>query len=139
MEKTKLGISVCLMGALVFLAGYAGFTVMALVAGYVLLREENAKLRKYAAYAITFFIGFILVNLCIDAVSNVFSIINIRGWMYSVDVISTIYSVINTILSTLSMIVSLAEKLLFGLFAVCAFMNKDVKLAPLDKFLEKHF
>lgn len=139
MEKTKLGISVCLMGALVFLSGYAGLMVIALIAGYVLLKEENAKLKKYAAYTIALYVGFTLLSICIGAVSNVFSILNFKSWMYNVDVISTIYSFITAILSTLSTIVSLAEKVAFGLFAVCAILDKDVKIAPLDKFLEKHF
>lgn len=139
MEKTKLGISVCLLGALVFLSGYLGLTAVALVAGYVLLREENAKLRKYAAYVIALLVGFTLISMCIGAVSNVFSILNFRSWVYEVDVVGTIYSVITSILSTLSTILALAEKVVFGLFAVCAFLDKEVKIAPLDKFLEKHF
>lgn len=139
MEKTKLGLSVCLMGALVFLSGYAGLTVIALVAGYVLLKEESAKLKKYAAYTIALYVGFVLLSMCIGALSNVFSILNFNGWMYSVDGVSTAYSIITAILSTLSTIVSLAEKVVFGLFAVFAFLGKDIKIALLDKVLEKHF
>lgn len=139
MEKTKLGISVCLMGALVFLSGYAGLTVIALIAGYVLLKEENVKLKKYAAYTIALYVGFTLLSMCIGAVSNVFGIINFNSWMYEVDGLSTVYSIIIEILATLSTIVSLAQKVLFGLFAVFAFLDKDIKIAPLDKFLEKHF
>jgi len=135
MEKTKLGLSVCLMGALVFLSGYAGLTVIALVAGYVLLKEENEKLRKFAAYTIALYVGFMLVSLCISALDNVIDVINVDNWMYG----GGFYDVFNVIISTLNYIVSLAQKVVFGLLAVGAFLDKDIKIAPLDKFMEKHF
>ena len=135
MEKTKLGISVCLLGALVFLSGYLGITAVALVAGYVLLKEESAKLKKYAAYAVALFVGFLLVSMCISVLDNVFDVINFKSWMYGSD----FYSVFSAIISLLNYIVSLAEKVVFGLLAVAAFFDKEVKIAPLDKFLEKHF
>lgn len=135
MEKTKLGISVCLMSALVFLSGYAGLTVIALIAGYVLLKEEDAKLKKYAAYTIALYVGFTLLGMCISALDNVVDIFNFNNWMYG----SGFYDIFGAIISFLTYIVSLAEKVLFGLFAVFAFLGKEIKVAFLDKFLEKHF
>lgn len=134
MEKSKLGISVCLLGMIVFLTGYLGITALALVAGYILLKEENETLRKYAVYSIVIYIAFMLVSLCLGALGTVLDIINFRSWMYD----STIYSVIRSILSTIGSIVSLAEKAVFGLLALCALLGKPVKFGTLDKLIEKH-
>mgnify|MGYP006974627764 CR=1 FL=1 len=42
MEKTKLGISVSLMAAAVYLLGLlSGYTVTILLVGYILLKEED--------------------------------------------------------------------------------------------------
>lgn len=139
MEKTKLGISVCLMGALVFLTGYVGLTALVLVGGYILLKEESRTLKKYVVYTLVLYLMFLAASMVIAFVGNVFDILNFRSWMYSVDVINTIYSIIRELLSTLSSILSIAEKLVFGLFAVCALTGKEIKIAALDKLVEKHF
>lgn len=134
MEKSKLGISVCLLGMIVFLTGYLGITALILVAGYILLKEENETLRKYAVYSVVIYIAFVLVTLCLGALNTVIDIINFRSWMYD----STIYSVIRSILSTVGSIISLAEKAVFGLLALCALLGKTVKFGALDKLIEKH-
>lgn len=139
MEKTKLGISVCLMGALVFLSGYLGITALVLVGGYILLKEENEKLKKYVAYALVLYLAFLAASLVVSLIGGVFDILNFKSWMYSVDVISTIYSFIRAVLSTLSSIISVAEKVVFGLFAACTLFGKEIKVAFLDKLVEKHF
>lgn len=139
MDKTKLGISVCLMGALVYLCGYLGITALILVGGYILLKEESEKLKKCVAYAVVLYLAFLAVSIVLGLIGNVFDILNFNGWMYSVDVISTIYSIIRAILSTLNTIVTVAEKVAFALLAVGALAGKEIKIAFLDKFVEKHF
>ena len=74
MEKTKLGISVCLMGALVFLSGYLGITALVLVGGYVLLKEESEKLKKCVAYALVLYLAFLVASVVVGFVGNVFDI-----------------------------------------------------------------
>lgn len=135
MEKSKLGISVCLLSALTFLTGYLGITVLVLVAGYVLIREDNMTLKKTAVSTIVLYLAFIALSLCIGALSSFIDILNFRGWMYG----NTVYSVITSILSTLSQIVSLAQKVVFGLLALFALLGKEVKIPVVDKFVEKHF
>ena len=135
MEKSKLGISVCLLSALTFLTGSLGITVMVLVGGYILIREDNKTLKKSAVNTIVLYLAFAVLTLCIGALDNLIDVFNFNGWMYG----SSVYSVITAILSTLSYIVSLAEKVIFGLLAVFALVGKEVKLPVIDKFVEKHF
>ena len=135
MEKSKLGISVCLLSALTFLTGYLGLTALLLVAGYILLREENASLKKNAVGTIVLYLAFAALSLCIGLLDNVFDLFNVNGWMYG----SFAYSITNGFISVLNTLVYIAEKVVFGLLALFALLGKEVKIPVIDKFLEKHF
>ena len=65
MEKTKLGISVALLSALTFLSGYLGITVLVLLAGYILIREENVYLKKTAVGTVVLYLAFAALSICI--------------------------------------------------------------------------
>lgn len=138
MEKTKLGISVGLLGALVFFAGYSGLTVLALVGGYVLLKEENSTLKKYVVYAAALFLAFFAAGICVDVVEYVFDFLNFNSWMTSVDGLSTVYRILISLFETIRDILSIAEILVFGFLALMALAGKEIKIAFLDKIVEKH-
>lgn len=133
MEKTKLGISVALLSAVAFLSGYMGFTAMALICGYILIREENMDVRRSAAYAVSLSIVLALVSLALSAFSNFLSVFDVNGWMYEVG----FFQVIRTIIGIFNNIVSLIEKVAFGLLALLSAVGIKVKFAFLDKYLEK--
>lgn len=137
MEKSKLGISVSLLGALTFLSGYFGITVLVLVAGYILLREENASLKKNAVGTIVLYLAFAALGLCISLLDGVFNLFNFGGWMY--EYAYTFYDIWNSFISCLNTLVNIAEKVIFGLLALFALLGKEVKIPVIDKFLEKHF
>ena len=138
MEKTKLGISVGLLGALVFVSGYTSLTVLALVGGYVLLKEENSTSKKYVVYAAALLIAFLAASMCISAIETVFDFLNFNSWMTSVDGLSTVYRVIMALFETLTDILYIAEILVFGFLALMALVGKEIKIAFLDKLVEKH-
>ena len=53
MQKTRLGISVGMLGAAVYLTGlFSGYLVALLMAGYVLLCEENGWLKRSVIKAV---------------------------------------------------------------------------------------
>lgn len=133
MEKTKLGLSAGLMGTIAFLCGYMGFTLLALVCGYILIREESQELRKNASYAIVLAVAFALLSLAISTLQSLLSTINVNSWMSE----SGVYNVIRIILSTCMNIIGLAEKIVFGVLAVFCALGKSRKIAFLDKFLAK--
>ena len=138
MEKTKLGISVGLLGALVFVSGYTSLTVLALVGGYVLLKEENSTLKKYVVYAAALLIAFLAASMCISAIETVFDFLNFNSWMTSVDGLSTVYRIIMALFETLTDILYIAKILVFGFLALMALVGKEIKIAFLDKLVEKH-
>ena len=135
MEKSKLGISVALFSALTFLSGYFGITVLVLVAGYILLREDNASLKKNAVGTVVLYLAFAALSLCVGLLDNVFDLFNFGGWMYG----SFAYTATNGFISTLATLVDIAEKVVFGLLALFALLGKDVKIPVIGKFIEKHF
>lgn len=135
MEKSKLGISVGLLSALTFLTGYLGITAMVLVVGYILIREENTTLKKNAVGTVVLYLAFLAISLCIGILDNVVDVFNFGGWMYG----TLMYTITNGFISTLNCIVSIAEKVVFGLLAVFALLGKEVKIPLIDKFVEKHF
>ena len=92
-------------------------------------------LKKSAVSTIALYLAFTAVGICITGLSSFITAFNFGGWMYG----SPVYSVITSILSTLSTIVNLAELVVFGLLAVFALLGKEVKLPVIDKFVEKHF
>ena len=82
MEKTKLGVSVGLLGAFVCaVIGFGGYVAAAIAVGYVLLFEQNEWLRRTAVKAAATLVvyGFLIVaiGLIPDAISWVSSIINL--------------------------------------------------------------
>lgn len=135
MEKSKLGISVVLLSALTFLSGYFGITVLVLVTGYVLIREENVSLKKNAVGTIVLYLAFSALSLCIGLLDNVFDLFNFGNWMSGMGM----YKITTGFISTLNTLVYIAEKVVFGLLALFALMGKEVKIPLVDKFVEKHF
>lgn len=135
MEKSKLGLSIGLLSALMFLTGYANITAMLLVAGYILIREESRVLKKHAVGTIVLYLAFMVLNICIGLLENLFAMSNVGGWMYD----TVLYVVTNGFFSTLNYIVAIAEKVVFGLLAVFALGGKEIKIPLIDKFVEKHF
>ena len=62
----------------------------------------------------------------------------IRPVMTSVDGLSTVYRVIMALFETLTDILYIAEILVFGFLALMALAGKEIKIAFLDKLVEKH-
>lgn len=134
MEKSKLGISVCLLGAFTFLTGYLGVVPMIIVAGYILLKEDSKSLKKIAVGTIALSLALTALGLCIGVLDNIFSMFNLGGWMYG----TVMYKITNGFITVLHTIVYLAEKIVFGLLALFALLGKEVKIPLIDKFVEKH-
>ena len=77
MQKTKLGISVGLLGAVLYFTGlFSGYIVAVLIAGYILLCEENEWLRKSAVKALGVMIAFSLMTTVINLIPNALSFID---------------------------------------------------------------
>ena len=134
MEKTKLGVSVGLMGAGLYFLGAVSLIPAVLLAGYVLLREENEWLRKTAVKMLAIVIGFALASLAISAVQEIFSILHyVVGWIFSNSI-----SVPLNLDSICRNVLSLVEFLLLFALGFNALGKGSMKVGFADKIVEKH-
>ena len=135
MEKTKLGLSVAIMGAIVYLTAlFGGFTPLLLVAGYILIVEENADLKKTALTALMILLTFSAVNFVIGLLPDVqtilLSLLNIFG-------INDIYlPFINNIANFLYSVIGLLRELVFIFLAGLSILKKPLKLPFIDKLFD---
>lgn len=137
MQKTRLGISVPLMGLIVCLCGmFAGYTVAILVAGYILLAEENIWLRKTAAKVIGLMLAFSVLSAIVGLIPDVWGVIEkfigiFKEYFY--------VSFIDRIFNFLSSVVSLARFFVFALLSYKALTQGTIKVPVVDTILNKHF
>ena len=136
MQKTKLGISVGLAGAIMYLLGlYGGILVTILAAAYILLAEENEWLKKAAVKSVVLMLGFSALSTVIYFIPSVFdfffSILNVFGAHIYWDFLHSIANVLTSALSLL-------EKVLFIGLALKSFNQGSIPVPALDKFIEKY-
>lgn len=134
MEKSKLGLPVPVLGALTFLLFlFSGYTAGLLLAGYILLREENVELRKTAVTAVLTAVAISAVNLVIgllpDVVDIFESLFNIFGEYLGFSFFDSVANFLYSILTVLKTVV-------FTGLAVLALLNKPLKLGFIDKLMD---
>ena len=76
MSKTKLGISVGFLAAGIYASGLLSAVVTVMLAGYVLLREEDEWLRKSAVKAVAIILVFGIFSSGIGIVQDLFRILD---------------------------------------------------------------
>lgn len=136
MQKTRLGISVGLLGAALFLSCLSGgYTVVIILAGYILLFEENAWLKRATVKGVALMFGFAVlsavINLIPNAITFIDSIFNVFGGNFYIAFVSNIIDVINNALSII-------EKLLFIVLGLKAFNQGTVKIPVVDSLVNKY-
>lgn len=136
MQKTKLGISVGLLGAgLYFMGLFSGYMVTVLLAGYVLLCEENEWLKKAAVKAISVMVLFSFVSAIINLIPNAMSfidyIVSMFGGNFYVGFISNL---VNAVVTALNVI----EKLLLLGLGVKALNQGTIAVPVVDNLINKY-
>lgn len=136
MKKSHLGISVGFLAAMVYLAAYLhNYILMALLVGYILLKEENLWLRKAAVTAVCLSVGVLLVTVALNVIPYALSAISALLAIFKV---SFYASTVSSIFSFLLLLVGYAEKLLYLFLGVLALSQRSLILPAVDKFVEKH-
>lgn len=136
MQKTKLGISVGLLGAaLFFVCFFGGCTAAVILAGYILLFEENAWLKRSAVKGVALMFGFMVLSALIALIPNFMTLIDnfasIFGGHFYINFVSGIINVINTV-------VSIIQKLLFIALGFKALHQGTIKVPVVDSLLDKY-
>lgn len=135
MQKTKLGISVGLLGATLYFLGLINILGLIILAGYVLFMESNEWLRRSAVKAVAIVIGFSLISIAVDfgndilgVINNLLSIVSIDfrlSWPLHLD------SIINYVISGLS-------RIILVVLGFRAFNQGSMSVGPIDKVVNKH-
>ena len=135
MNKTKLGINVALMASLLWLLGlYAGYTVIAVAVGYVLLAEDNAWLKKQALRVVGLMLLFSLVSTVINAIP---SLLNLWYEIRNLADKYTYYEDVHRVFNLMSTILALVKTWTFVIMGVMMLFGKNFKVPVVDSLIDK--
>jgi len=136
MQKTKLGISVGLLGAAIYVAAYfGGYTSLILLGGYILLFEENEWLKKAVVKA---FALSAIISIAIGLIDVLPSVISMFTQFLGIFKLNISFSWLTTPFNILESIVYLVEKLLFIALGVKALNQGTIKVGVVDKMIDKY-
>lgn len=136
MQKAKLGISVGLLGAAIYLTALSGSLLGLLVlAGYVLLVEDNQWLRLSAVKAVAVYLFFTFVIQAVGYVPDVLSIISDAGNLFNAYIS---VPVLNDIVTLVKDLIYLAEKIFLMVWGVKALNQGTVAVPFVDKLVVKY-
>lgn len=133
MERTKIGLTVPVTGALAFVVFlFGGYVAGLLFTGYILLCEENVQLRKNALLAIFAAVTVSLVGAVINFLPDV---VNVFESFLNLLTLNVHVPFVDSFANFLYYILNVVKPILFVGLAVLAWQNKPVKLAILDKLI----
>ena len=131
MQKAKLGISVGLLGAAIYLTALSGSLLGLLVlAGYVLLAEENAWLKRTAIKAVVTFIAFALIGVGIDVLQELVGMIGVLA--------NHTLIIPSKVLNTINYIYMIVEKCTIAWMGFRALSLRNVRIPFVDDCVNKN-
>lgn len=135
MLKSKMGISIALLGAAMFFLGAITTIPAFLLAAYVLIREDNEWLRKTAAKMLGVIIFFGLCSVGVSLIDDGFSLINIIVHWF--DKSAEFIYVPADLTSFCYTVIAIAENVLLVVMGFKALAMKNVKFGIVDKLVDK--
>lgn len=134
MLKTKLGVSIALVGAAMYFLGAISFVPAVLLAGYVLIAEQNEWLKRQAAKMVGVVVVFGLLSIAVGWIDDIVYILNIIVRWFDKD---AYLSVPANLTSLCQSVISIAKEVFLLLMGFMALGMKNVKLGVVDKQLDK--
>ena len=136
MENTKLGLPVGLLIALAFLLClFGGYLPALLLVGYVFLREESETLKKGVLKAFALMIAF---DLLLFAVNLIPSVVTLPKGLLSGFGLGFLFNVVDGFFDFIVSVVSLAERVIFVVYALLSWKKGAAPKLPLiDKLIDK--
>lgn len=137
MEKTKLGISQGLLGAVVyFSAALLGYISLFIIGGYILLIEKTEWLKKCVVKAIALMLIYSLISTVIGIIPQVFSFgsgdESLFGSYYLY--LTGTYSILAAVL----MVLNLVRTVLFIVLGVKALNEKTIRIPIVDRIIDTY-
>lgn len=137
MQKTRLGISVNLLAALIYFAALVSgdFVVLIVLTGYVLLMESDLWLRRAAVKATVLYVG---IGLLISAVYLIPNFVNWLDTLLKVFEQSISYNKLNDIIAVIVSGLSFIRKVLMIGLGLKMLKHTDMAVAKVDKIVDDH-
>lgn len=137
MQKSKLGISVALIGAALYFTGlFSGYVGIIVLAGYVLLMEENVWLKKTAVKSVALLMFFSLIlsvlGLVPSLVNFIDNVFNIFGGNFAIRFLTNIISMLRNG-------INIIQTALFLILGLKALNQGTIPVPVIDKMVEKCF
>lgn len=134
MEKAKIGVSVGLLAAIMFFVGTINILGAIVIAGYVLVKEENQWLKKAAVKMLIVVATFGVLLSCRSLVDDVVNVINIIVNWFTYKNIKLPLGIDNIY----SYVCYFCQDALLLLLGFKALSMGTVKLGFFDKIINKH-
>ena len=129
--RTRLGITVGMMGAAIYVSALISPVVLGLLAIYVLFLEENHWLKASAIKAVICYLGFFVVFQVIDGINYFLSIINrMMSMVHWYPDLSFPGSITDAL--------SICRIVFFLVVAFGALKMRDLRIDRIDEFVETH-
>ena len=136
MEKTKLGVSVGLVGAAAFFCAlFGGYTPVLLITGYVLLFEESAWLKKTCIKAVALLMSISFLVTGLGLIPDLF------GWLS--DFLGLIhlnisFSIIYSIVNLLTDAIYIVKVIFFLVLGMKALKQENFAISFIDNLVDKY-
>lgn len=136
MQKTKLGISVGFLGAILYFIGlFGGLWVTIAAVAYVWIREEDLWIKRTAAKVLSMTFLFPIILLVLGFIPD---LIYLCRDMLAVLDISINLDVITKMEAVTANFFNIVKYVFFILLAVFAYFQKTLRLPLIDYTIEKH-
>ena len=135
MEKTKLGVTISLLGGALYFIGLMGITPLVIAAGYVLVMEENQWLKRVAVKAVAVVLFFAILSNVVSLAADSSSFLNTLVLLFN----GTINLLtLNRIISLIRISISFLSTLSLLILGFKAMKMSDIGIISVDKAIDKN-
>ena len=137
MEKSKIGVKVCLLGALCYwLAKFGGFIPVLLLVGYILFFESNKWLKKSALNALVLSVFLSVISGMLSVFPDMIGLVNSFFGIFAGHFYANEFS---SFISFLLYIVNITGTIMFVVLGFTSLKQKDITVPIVSKFVDKFF
>lgn len=135
--KSRLGVSVGLLAAAAYFSGlFSGFVPLFLVAGYILLREDNDWLRWSAVKAVLVCLLFAGITAVINLIPSLTSSLYYLSMIFSDDPFRI--SKLDNLIGLILQLVDIVKTIVLLLMGFRALHQGNLPLGKVDQAASKH-
>jgi len=135
MEKTRLGITISLLGGALYFIGLMGITPLIIAAGYVLVMEENQWLKRVAVKAVAVVLFFTILSNLVGLVGDSSSFLNNLVQLFNG---SINLATVNRLVSMARIVISFISTLCLLMLGFRAMKMGDVRVGAVDRAVDKN-